>query len=154
MRKLVTAMLFVAIGLPVAAEAQGLRVTDPTTKAECGACHMPFAPTFLPKRSWEKIMNTLDNHFGEDASLADAPRKSILAYLSANASDVSKSRAARAFSRGLTPSETPLRVTETPLWKRIHDEVANHWWTDPRVKSKANCTACHRDAARGIYEDD
>ena len=157
-RKLTVAALLAAVALPAVAEgeegAQGLAVTDAATRKECGACHMPYSPLFLPARSWRKIMGTLDDHFGEDASLSDKESKAILDYLVANASDVSNTRAARILSRGIAPADTPLRITRTPMWTAIHDELDPHWWSDPRVKSKANCTACHRGAAQGFYGEE
>ena len=62
-------------------------VTDPVVKKECGSCHMAFPPQFLPRRSWQKLVDTLADHFGENASLGEAQRKSVLDYLLANAAD-------------------------------------------------------------------
>jgi hypothetical protein len=36
---------------------------------------------------------------------------------------------------------------------REHRKVAADRWGNPSVKSKANCTACHKGAEQGIYED-
>lgn len=156
--KIVLATLLAALALPAAAEEeqgeQGLGVTNPVAREECGACHVPYAPQFLPARSWRRIMSTLDDHFGENASLSEDTRKTILDYLAANASDKSNSRVARFFARGIGESETPLRVTQTPMWTAIHEEVAPHWWSDPRVGSKSNCGACHRGAAQGFYGEE
>jgi hypothetical protein len=155
LRKLAVAALIAVVASPaIAQEGLGLAVTDPVARKECGACHVPYSPKFLPARSWRKIMSTLNNHFGEDASLSGKASKTILDYLVANASDVSSTRVARAFMRGIAPTETPLRVTGTPTWVAIHEEVAPHWWSDPRVKSKANCSACHRGAAQGFYSEE
>ncbi len=44
-------------------------VKDEVVSKGCGAYHMAFQPQMLPERSWEKIMNELSDHFGEDASL-------------------------------------------------------------------------------------
>ena len=40
---------------------------------------MVFPPQFLPKRSWQKLVETLADHFGENASLGEAQRKAVLA---------------------------------------------------------------------------
>jgi cytochrome c551/c552 len=154
-RKLAVAALLAVVASPaIAQEDLGLAVTDPVARKECGACHVPYSPQFLPARSWRKIMSTLNDHFGEDASLSDKAHKTILDYLVTNASDVSRTRVARALARGIAPTDTPLRITRTPTWVAIHEEVAPHWWSDPRVKSKANCGACHRRAAQGFYGDE
>jgi len=54
---------------------------------ECGACHIAYHPSLLPAASWEKVMASLDNHFGEDASLSDGETKTIAAWLAANIPD-------------------------------------------------------------------
>jgi diheme cytochrome c len=154
MRPFILAALLAALALPAGAEERIPGIADASVKKECGACHMPYPPQFLPQRSWQKIMDTLGQHFGEDASLAEEQRKPILGYLLANAADVVKLNAARKFAAGIPPSVTPLRITETPRWIGKHREVRAGSWTDPKVKSKANCIACHTGADRGIYEDD
>ncbi|MDH5218993.1 MAG: diheme cytochrome c, partial [Gammaproteobacteria bacterium] len=44
-------------------------VTDSLYKEECSACHMAYQPGLLPARSWEKMMDNLADHFGENAEL-------------------------------------------------------------------------------------
>ncbi len=125
-------------------------VTDAMTRKECGECHMAFQPAFLPARSWAKIMDTLSDHFGEDASLPKEKVEHIKQYLMANAADT---RWRSKMMRGVSKDWTPLRITELPYWKREHDEeVPPQAWKDPKVGSKANCKACHRYADVGVYE--
>ena len=127
-------------------------VSDPLTAKECGDCHMAFQPGFLPARSWKKIMETLPDHFGEDASLPPEKVEHIRKYLMDNAADV---RGPRKMLRGVGRDWTPLRISELPYWVREHREEVPEWkWKDPKVGSKANCKACHRQADKGYYEDD
>lgn len=147
--------LVVLPSLPVQAEEDGERfppIKHEATLKECAACHMAFQPQMLPKRSWEALMGDLANHFGEDATLAPELQADITRYLVDNAADArGKSR----WMRRIAASETPLRITETPQWKREHEgEVRPERFTDPKVKSKANCLACHKSADKGYYEDD
>jgi hypothetical protein len=129
-------------------------VTDPVVKKECGSCHLAFSPQFLPRRSWQKLVDTLSDHFGENASLGDAQRKTVLDYLLANASDGPRaSREGRKFGASIPSGQTPLRITEVPRWVREHREVPPSKWNDPGVKSRANCVACHPAAEQGVYED-
>lgn len=129
-------------------------VTDPMVKKECGSCHMPFSPQFLPRRSWQKLVETLSDHFGENASLGEAQRKTVLEYLLANASDGPRAgNEGRKFGTSIPAAQTPLRITEVPRWVREHRKVGTDKWSDPSIKSKANCAACHKGAEQGIYED-
>jgi Dihaem cytochrome c len=117
---------------------------------ECSACHMPFPARFLPKRSWAAVMGGLDNHFGETASVDAEVNAKILAYLSANAAD---NRGGEKVL-GLSPDKTPLRLTETPVWRSSHRGlIARGVFKRAEIKSEANCTACHRDAAQGRFGD-
>jgi len=128
-------------------------VSDKIALKECSACHMAFQPQMLPQKSWEKIMGNLSNHFGEDASLNPADAKHIKDYLMVNAADAGGARGR--FLRGMSGSSTPIRITETPYWGRLHNhEIPERIWKDPRVKSKANCAACHREAASGYYQEE
>lgn len=129
-------------------------VTDPLVEKECGSCHMAFQPAFLPARSWSAILGRLDDHFGENASLDAASSVAILAYLTSNAADRAPRRREHGALRGIPPAATPLRITETPWWVAEHrGEVSPGAWSDPRVRSKANCIACHAGAERGLYDD-
>ncbi|GEM_PF-52769 len=146
------ALFGAAVMMPAWADERYPPVTDELTKKECGSCHMAFQPAFLPARSWAKIMDTLDDHFGEDASLPKEKVEHIKAYLMKNAADT---RWRSKMMRGVRKDWTPLRITELPYWVHEHEEeVRPSAWKDPRVKSKANCKACHRLADRGIYDDD
>lgn len=133
--------------------ATGVVSSNPTYEKECGACHMPFQPQFLPVRSWTALMSNLGSHFGDDATLDDTTRQAILTYLQANAGDAPGMPTR--YLRGLAVSQTPLRISDTPFWVRAHQgEVAPSAYLDPKVKSKANCVACHAGAQQGVYEGD
>lgn len=121
-------------------------VTDKTTAAECSACHMAYPPAFLPKRSWQKIMSDLANHFGEDASLDASTARHIEKYLVANSPrDI----------RGVKSGETPMRITELRWFAHEHGRrTRKRAETNPNIGSLSNCTACHRGAERGYFEDD
>lgn len=118
-------------------------VVDAKWATECSACHVAFPARYLPAESWRAIMAGLDKHFGSDASLDDATAKEITAYLVKNAS-TKKHKA----------SEKPLlRITETRWFKSEHREVAARTWKNPRVKSPANCAACHTKAESGDFSE-
>jgi hypothetical protein len=47
----------------------------------------------------------------------------------------------------------PPRITQTARFIRKHREISAKTWKDPRIKSAANCEACHRGAAQGNYSE-
>ncbi len=126
-------------------------VTDPVVRKECGACHMAFQPTFLPARSWNRLLDGLADHFGEEAGLPTDTVEIIRAYLTANAGDVTSTGIARKYLRWVAPNGTPQRITENPAFLREH-RFPEAVWKDPKVVTKSNCLACHGDAQTGRYE--
>lgn len=110
---------------------------------KCTACHMAYQPEFLPKRSWEKIMNTLENHFGTNVSLDPQDQKEIQNVLMKYAT--MNDRIYDVKGRDV------LRISQTPYFVREHHGVPKKIVMQPEVKSLANCTACHVKAASGSY---
>ena len=110
---------------------------------ECTACHIAYAPGLLPAASWRNIMSGLDKHFGSDASVEAQDNKEITAFLVKNSSTRWSAQTA------------PLRITETAWFKRKHDahEISPAVWKNPKVKSPANCSACHPQAERGDFNE-
>lgn len=129
-------------------------VADPVVKEECGSCHLAFAPSMLPARSWQRMMGELKNHFGDDASVDAATARRIADYLVANAADsAAGARYGGKLQRGVAAGAAPQRISELPKWVREHREVPAWEWKHKEVRTRANCTACHTDAERGYYDD-
>lgn len=124
---------------------------DKTWRAECGGCHIPYPPALLPERSWRQLMDGLDRHFGENASLDAATRESIAAFLAANAADRGDTRRAK---RAAAAPNAPLRITETAWFVGEHDEeLAPSVWARKGIGTRANCAACHRGAEQGRFDE-
>jgi len=144
----------VALAKPVQAESFP-PITDKAVLAECGDCHMVFFAEMLPRRSWMNILSNLSNHFGEDASVDAAVLPKIIAHHVSNAGDVINSRGARKWREGLDPNEAPEKITSAPRFTRKHsDSDFKRMWDKFKVKSNADCVACHKQAQQGIFEDD
>ena len=146
------------VALPAAAQtAKQAPAADPGAKwkAECSSCHMAYPPGYLPERSWRKLMSGLDKHFGENAGLDKAAEKEITDYLVGNSAERSGDRRASRFLGSVPAGATPLRITETPYFRRKHDdrEISPEVWKRPKVGSPANCIACHSGAERGDFSE-
>ena len=126
-----------------------------TYAKECGDCHMAFPPQMLPRRSWVALMNGLDNHFGEKATLPAATRQAIVDYLAGNAGDVTRTREGGKFMTSIPGDRNPLRITETGRFLKKHNarEVPPDAWQRKSIGSKANCPACHLQAEQGDYDE-
>ncbi len=130
------------------------RLTDDASwREECGACHLAFHPNLLPERSWRALIAGQADHFGSDLALDISTQHSILSFLVNNAAEKRPREAAFKINRSIEASATPLRIGETPYWVDKHADIASADWQSPKVKSKANCAACHLDAEAGTFED-
>ena len=129
-------------------------VTNDSMLNECTDCHIAYQPQMLPQRSWRKILNGITDHFGEELEVSKETQQEILVYLLDNAADRSKRREAQKFLRGISPESVPIRITETPRWRKKHEELPSRFWKDKRVESEGDCSACHTKAEKGLYDDD
>ncbi len=136
---LATCLLFTASAL---ADSERFTATDPTWKAECGSCHIAYPPQLLSAASWRAMMQGLDQHFGEDASVDADTAAKIGAFLQNNAGRGRK-----------VNGEQTLRITETAWFRREHDEVSASVWKNPKVKTPSNCAACHTQAEQGDFRE-
>ncbi|TNF38606.1 MAG: hypothetical protein EP315_01025 [Gammaproteobacteria bacterium] len=121
---------------------------------ECGSCHFAFQPGLLPQRSWLKLMNELDRHFGDNAALAPEIQQDITEYLIANSADNSTHLRARNLSHSIAATETPVRITDTQYFKRKHHAIAEQQVrSNPAIGSFSNCNNCHRHAEMGLFNE-
>ena len=128
-------------------------VTDPTYRETCGACHFAYQPGLLPSRSWVAILAQLDEHFGDPVDVEPESKATIGRYLLANAAEYSSGECAAKILRS-AKGQTPARVTEVPCFIRKHHEVPPDVLKRESIGSLSNCTACHKTAEQGIYDDD
>lgn len=123
-------------------------------KAECTSCHMLYLPGLLPARSWNKMMSGLNKHFGENAELDSKTQKEITDFLVQNSSDKVHSRRGDKILSTIGPKEEILRISETPYFKRKHDELSSAIYKRKGIGSPANCIACHQGAEKGDFSED
>lgn len=136
--------------LPLAAYADDLRPlrdAPPAFQAECGSCHVAFPPQLMVADDWRRVMRSLDRHYGDNASLDEKTRQILEDFHVRNAggAKVGAGRTARAGE--------PPRLTQTDWFQREHREVRQADWNHPKVKTPANCAACHTKAAEGSYRE-
>jgi nitrate/TMAO reductase-like tetraheme cytochrome c subunit len=114
---------------------------NPQWKEECGSCHIAYPPGYLTAADWQQLMGSLNRHFGDNAAIDPEVNRQILEFLKRHAGS------------GATHSASSLRISDTPWFSREHREVPARAWTDPAVKGRANCTACHINAEGGDWSE-
>jgi hypothetical protein len=143
MRKTVFAFMAVAVS-SLSAMADDFympQVTDEAVVKACGECHLTFHPSVLPAASWRKVLATLADHYGENATIDAAIRDKVTAYFIANADGEGDA------------ADPPMRFTESGWFLKEHSEGdiegmirANN------VRTWTDCIACHRNAEAGIWD--
>jgi hypothetical protein len=110
---------------------------------ECASCHTAYPPGLLPAESWQRIMDSLDRHYGTDASLDAETAREITEWLRANAATFKRAKE--------VPADN--RITRSAWFAREHREIPAGVWKRASVRSPANCTACHAGADQGRFSE-
>lgn len=133
------------------AEAPAAVVQDPLFEAECGACHEAWHPSLLPARSWVLMMASQADHFGEDLLLSPEVAGRVQDFLVRHAAELTETEAAWRVARLTPPEDSPLRITQTPMWVEAHRTLPESTFQAEPVRSPNRCAACHEDAATGAF---
>ena len=142
--KTITLIALLGCAFPALADRLPMPANAPASfKSECSSCHIAYQPALLAAKDWQKIMTGLNEHFGSDATVDRKNAQEIETFLVRNAGDASR----------LGNAGNPPRITQTTRFIRKHNEIPAKYWRDPRVKSAANCEACHPGAAKGNYNE-
>lgn len=120
----------------------------------CGGCHFPYQPGFLPARSWEKIMNGLEDHFGENAELLEEEVVPIRNFLLDNAAGRVNTGLSNKMMSALGSDPAPLRITDTRFFRHEHGEIPPRMVKgNSSVDSFSNCDTCHTRAMQGSFDE-
>jgi len=142
--KRIAIILLLGAALPALADRVPLPANTPASyRTECSSCHMAYQPALLSANDWRRTMAGLKDHFGTDATVDGPAGQEIASFLERNAGNAGK----------LGSAGEPPRITQTARFIRKHREIPAKYWKDPRIKSAANCEACHRGAADGNYSE-
>ena len=98
-------------------------------------------------------MSDLENHFGDDASLDFETNKNILAFLLKNSAETSTMESSFKFLQSIKNQDI-ITLSKTTFWEKTHKEIPKEIFDNEKIKSKANCKACHSDIEKGLIEDE
>lgn len=131
------------------------KAEHPVFAQECGDCHKIYPPFLLPEKSWKRIIDDLDNHFGEkitEANISKSQQASIRDFLYANSAEHSTREASVKIMHSLG-ERRPKAITKTPYWRETHSHIPASAFKIKEVKDKSNCIACHKNFDQGILDD-
>lgn len=145
LRPLLTAALSALMGFAAWADSGTLmpRQVPQAYTQECASCHTAYPPSLLPARSWQRIMQGLESHYGRDASLDAATVQQLSSWLQTHAGTS---------ARVASPPPQD-RLTRSAWFERKHRQIPPAVWQLPSVKSASQCAACHTGAERGQFSD-
>lgn len=132
-------------------------VSNQLYNESCGECHFAYQPGLLPSGSWQRLLSSdqLADHFGENAELDEADRKKVLDFVTRYAAEKSDYRISIKIANSVSSSNPPMRITKTRYIDRKHHELSDREVKNNKgVRFLGNCTACHRKAKEGVYEED
>jgi cytochrome b len=122
---------------------------------KCGNCHKIYPPFLLTEKSWIRIMDGLDNHFGEkitDQNISKQEAIVIKNYLLKNAAEHSTREAAVKIVASVKDGR-PIAITKTLYWIETHKNIPRSAYSDKKIKDKSNCFSCHKNIEKGNTED-
>lgn len=118
---------------------------SPKYQQECASCHMAYPAALLPVASWQRLMGSLNTHFGTDASLTPADAREISTWLTANGGTYKRV--------GAMPQQDRISQSDWFLRKHRAGEVPAKVWSRASVGSPSNCVACHAGAEQGNFNE-
>ncbi|MEW5734395.1 MAG: cytochrome C [Thermodesulfobacteriota bacterium] len=128
-------------------------VTNPTYEEVCGSCHFAYQPWLLPSASWKKILAGAEDHYGNAIQMDGGQEKEVAGFLLANAADKSSNKRSKKILKSLD-GQVPLRITDVPYIAKKHHDLSRAILARPSIAGLQNCSACHRTAPQGVYDDD
>ena len=114
----------------------------------CGSCHFPYQPGLLPGISWEKMMNNLDNHFGQTVKMTGVETRTMRRYLLDTSAGHVNDEISNQILQSLKYNPIPVRITQTPFFAGKHHQFENKL----KLKDMGQCDRCHQDAQQGFYK--
>lgn len=118
-------------------------------------CHKIYPPFLLPEKSWKRIIDDMDNHFGEEiteANISLSQQASIREFLYENSAEHSAREAAVKIMKSLGDLR-PKAITKTAYWREVHKNIPRSAYKDKKIKDKSNCWNCHKDFEEGVLSD-
>jgi len=113
-------------------------------------CHKIYPPFLLPEKSWKRIIDDMDKHFGEEiteANISLSQQASIREFLYENSAEHSAREAAVKTMKSLGDLR-PKAITKTAYWREVHKNIPRSAYKD-----KSDCWNCHKDFEEGVLSD-
>lgn len=136
-------------------EKRNFQAENPSFYEKCSKCHKTYPPFMLPHDSWVRLMDGLDNHFGEqilENNITKSEQNTIKEYLLTHSAETSTHKVAfkTLYSLG---DMRPISMSKVPYWRESHKSIDKAIFKMPPIKDASNCFACHPDFEYGILDN-
>jgi len=122
---------------------------------KCSKCHKIYPPFMLPNDSWIRLMDGLNNHFGEqitENNITKSEQTIIKAYLLTQSAEHSTHKIAFKTLESLGEMR-PISMSKVPYWRESHKRIDKTIYKQLSVKNASNCFACHPDFEYGVFDN-
>lgn len=136
-------------------EKRDFKAENETFYEKCSTCHKLYPPFMLPQDSWVRLMDGLENHFGErigEQNITQSEQINIKAYLLSQSAENSTHKLAFKTLESLGDMR-PISMSKVPYWRETHKGIDKSIYKSLHVKAASNCFACHEDLEYGILEN-
>lgn len=136
-------------------EKRNFQVENPTFYEKCSKCHKTYPPFMLPHDSWVRLMDGLENHFGEqilENNITKSEQSTIKEYLLAHSAETSTHKVAFKTLDSLGDMR-PISMSKVPYWRESHKSIDKNILKSLPIKNASNCFACHPDFEYGIFDN-
>lgn len=122
---------------------------------KCSKCHKIYPPFMLPNDSWIRLMDGLNNHFGEqitENNITKSEQTTIKAYLLTQSAEQSTHKIAFKTLESLGEMR-PISMSKVPYWRESHKGIDKTIYKQLGIKDASNCFACHPDFEYGVFDN-
>lgn len=136
-------------------EKRNFQVENPAFYEKCSKCHKIYPPFMLPHDSWVRLIDGLENHFGEqilENNITKSEQSTIKEYLLAQSAETSTHKVAFKTLDSLGDMR-PISMSKVPYWRESHKNIDKSILKSLPIKNASNCFACHPDFEYGILDN-
>jgi cytochrome b len=126
---------------------------NPLFAKQCSECHNLYPPLLLSKASWSVVLEDPKQHFRETLNVKVPDFESIKKYILTNSAETHSNEISRNIMQS-TKGKNIYRITRTRYWKDVHAFIPREAYKHPKIKTKSNCSACHKNFGLSNYIND
>jgi len=136
-------------------EKRDFKAENRTFYEKCTLCHKTYPPFMLPHASWIRLMDGLNNHFGEqitENNITKEEQNTIKEYLLSQSAETSTHKVAFKTLESLGDMR-PISMSKVPYWREAHKNIEKSTFKSLPIKDASNCFVCHPDFEYGVLDN-